>query len=162
MSDLISRSALIEAITKYKFGAISNDVEREYIKETVLRLISTTPTVEAVPLRNVYRLIAGHSDYHGDDILSALTCVTEGKEVKPIKPLEIVPCSKIQRAIDNIGIIARSTKNADFINGCTACLTEFYRTLESDYGQEIKSKIHFGQKLIPEHKVIISIKKKVE
>ena len=39
-------------------------------------------------LDDVYRVIAGHSDYHGDNILSALTCIAEGKEVKPVKPLE--------------------------------------------------------------------------
>lgn len=41
-----------------------------------------------VSLREVYRLIAGHSNYHGDSILAAFTCVAEGKEVKPIRPLE--------------------------------------------------------------------------
>ena len=41
-----------------------------------------------VYLDDVFRLIAGHSDYHGDNILAALTCVAEGKEVKPIRPLE--------------------------------------------------------------------------
>lgn len=33
--------------------------------------------------------IAGHSDYHGDSILSAIYCMAEGKEIsKPIKPIE--------------------------------------------------------------------------
>lgn len=32
--------------------------------------------------------IAGHSDYHGDNILSALYCAAEGKEIKDITPLE--------------------------------------------------------------------------
>ena len=44
MSDLISRSALIEVLEKYKFGAISNDSEREYIKETVLNFVNKQPT----------------------------------------------------------------------------------------------------------------------
>ena len=43
-NDLISRSALIETLTKYKFGAISNDTEREYIKETVLNFVKDQPT----------------------------------------------------------------------------------------------------------------------
>lgn len=43
-----------------------------------------------VSLHDVYRLIAGHSDYHGDDILSALTCIAEGKEVSPIRPMDVV------------------------------------------------------------------------
>lgn len=44
MSDLISRSALIEIMSKWKFGAISRLDERAYIKETVLELIKAQPT----------------------------------------------------------------------------------------------------------------------
>ena len=40
MSDLISRSELLEEIEKYKFGAISNDAEREYVKETILNFMN--------------------------------------------------------------------------------------------------------------------------
>lgn len=45
----------------------------------------------SVPLNEVYRLIAGHNKYHGDAILSALTCVAEGKTVSPIRPLKYTP-----------------------------------------------------------------------
>ena len=55
---------------------------------TLQSIIDEMPTVKAVPLSEIYRVIAGHSDYHGDSILSALTCIAEGKEVNPIKPLE--------------------------------------------------------------------------
>ena len=41
-----------------------------------------------IPLDEVYRVIAGHSDYHGDNILAALTCIAEGRDVKPVKPLD--------------------------------------------------------------------------
>ena len=41
-----------------------------------------------IHIDDVYRLIAGHSDYHGDSILSAFTCLVEGKDVKPIAPLD--------------------------------------------------------------------------
>lgn len=44
MSDLISRSELLKEIEKYKFGAISNDAEREYIKKTILNFIECQPT----------------------------------------------------------------------------------------------------------------------
>ena len=44
MSDLISRSELLKEIEKYKFGAISNDAEREYIKNTILDFINFQPT----------------------------------------------------------------------------------------------------------------------
>lgn len=87
MSDLISRSALIEELNGYISHTDKRNSEH-YVCKRIKKLIEEAPTVEAVPLRDVYRLIAGHSDYHGDNILSALTCVAEGKEVKPIKPLE--------------------------------------------------------------------------
>ena len=41
-----------------------------------------------IKLTDVYRIIAGHSDYHGDDILAALTCIAEGKEVGPVRPIK--------------------------------------------------------------------------
>ena len=44
MSDLISRSELLKEVKKYKFGAISNDTEREYIKKTILDFIICQPT----------------------------------------------------------------------------------------------------------------------
>ena len=48
MSDLISRSALLKEIEKYKFGAISNDAEREYIKKTIFDFINFQPTAYSV------------------------------------------------------------------------------------------------------------------
>ena len=48
MSDLISRSELLKEIEKYKFGAISNDAEREYIKNTILDFIIEQPTAYSV------------------------------------------------------------------------------------------------------------------
>lgn len=40
-------------------------------------------------IEDVFRLVAGHSIYSGDSILSAFTCLSEGKDVKTIKPLDI-------------------------------------------------------------------------
>lgn len=48
MDDLISRSELLKEIEKYKFGAISNDAEREYIKKTILDFIICQPTAYSV------------------------------------------------------------------------------------------------------------------
>ena len=45
--------------------------------------------MKIIKLSDVYRIIAGHSDYHGDNILSALTCLAEGKEVDNVKPLKV-------------------------------------------------------------------------
>ena len=46
--------------------------------------------MKSVSLSEIYRVIAGHSNYHGDSILAAFTCIAEGKEVYPIKPIETV------------------------------------------------------------------------
>lgn len=106
MSDLTSRSALIKRMNEYVFDAFDCDgIDAENVLEyqqthndnstyiiqgfnDVYELLEEIPTVDAVPLSEIYRVIAGHSNYHGDSILSALTCIAEGKEVKPIKPLE--------------------------------------------------------------------------
>ena len=34
----------------------------------------------------LFSKIAGHSDYHGDSILTAITCVKEGKEIESVIP----------------------------------------------------------------------------
>ncbi len=65
----------------------------------VIELVEDQPTADVVHIDEVFRLIAGHSNYHGDDILAALKCVTEGKEVNPVKPLsadvvEVVRCGE--------------------------------------------------------------------
>lgn len=48
MSDLISRIELLKEIEKYKFGAISNNAEREYVKTTILNFIECQPTAYSV------------------------------------------------------------------------------------------------------------------
>lgn len=49
------------------------------------------PTAKVVSLHDIYRVIAGHSYYHGDRILAALTCIAEGKEVNPVRPADVAP-----------------------------------------------------------------------
>jgi hypothetical protein len=50
------------------------------------------------------RRIAGHSDYHGDDILSAIYCMAEGKHSdEPIKPLKKFEENMIQ--VNNLSVI---------------------------------------------------------
>lgn len=53
--------------------------------------IADMPGAKAVSLHDIYRVIAGHSYYHGDRILAALTCITEGKEVNPVRPADVAP-----------------------------------------------------------------------
>lgn len=49
------------------------------------------PGTKAVSLHDIYRVISGHSYYHGDRILAALTCIAEGKEVNPVRPADVAP-----------------------------------------------------------------------
>lgn len=64
MSDLISRKALIGILTKYKFGAIKSESEREYTKETVLNFVKEQSTVEAVPVvYGEWKNMAEHNDH---------------------------------------------------------------------------------------------------
>lgn len=44
MSDLISKSELLKKIEKYKFSAISNDAEREFIRNTIIKTVQEQPT----------------------------------------------------------------------------------------------------------------------
>lgn len=85
-----------------------------------------------------------------DDVLAYIERVYssglgKGKALKYIskyidntQTVEAVPTSTIQRAIDNIGCVARSTTNADFINGCTASLIELDRALKTNCGADMR------------------------
>ena len=65
-------------------------------------LMENAPTVKAVPVDEILRVIAGHSNYHGDNILSALICIAEGKKVNPVRPLEKVDAVEASR-LGNLG-----------------------------------------------------------
>ncbi len=70
-----------------------------------LQSISDMPGANAVSLHDIYRVIAGHSYYHGDRILAALTCIAEGKEVNPVRPADVAPVIHAQWIDDGSGII---------------------------------------------------------
>lgn len=63
-------------------------IEYAYAAE---QLLDEIPAAEAVSLHDIYRVIAGHSYYHGDRILAALSCIVEGKEVNPVRPADVAP-----------------------------------------------------------------------
>lgn len=50
-----------------------------------------------IHIDEIYQRIAGHSDYHGDAILAAFTCLAEGKEIGQVRPLDFAdrPNNKI-------------------------------------------------------------------
>lgn len=85
--------------------------------EGLQKLPPVTPKEKAegyIHIDDIYRLIAGHSNYHGDNILSALTCIAEGKNViKPITPLD----SEVEN--DNKIIHCKDCKYRDYWGDCT-------------------------------------------
>lgn len=56
--------------------------------DMAIKALSADRPKNMIHIDDAYRLIAGHSDYHGDSILSAFTCLVEGKDVKSIAPLD--------------------------------------------------------------------------
>lgn len=92
-SDTISRQDAIDAADRADyFGLAVEDVKK--VTDEVVKEIKKLPSAEPkrngwVHIDDVYRLISGHSNYHGDNILATLTCLAEGKEVlNPIDVLE--------------------------------------------------------------------------
>lgn len=81
MNDLISRQALC----KYAL----NQKDKSITPNEIMRFPSANRPKGYIHIDDIYQRIAGHSNYHGDAILAAFTCLTEGKEVKPVKPLNI-------------------------------------------------------------------------
>ena len=90
ISDTISRKAAIDAVSRgcWEFRGIFAECEKN-----LNELPSVQPEQNGwVHIDDIYRLISGHSNYHGDNILAALTCLAEGKEVlKPIIVLDAQP-----------------------------------------------------------------------
>ena len=88
MSDLISRSELLKEIEKYKFGAISNNAEREYVKTTILNFIECQPTaydtdnvVEELEADSSVKLYgSGNSDNYLIPVKKAIEIVQEVAE----------------------------------------------------------------------------------
>lgn len=87
MSDLISRQDAVEGAKElFACADIGND------ECDITYMLENPPSADRpknmIHIDEVYRLIAGHSNYHGDSILAAFTCLVEGKDVKPIAPLD--------------------------------------------------------------------------
>lgn len=85
MAKYIDREVAIAKLTDLEV------IEPNVTIADVKRLLADMPGAKAVSLRDIYRVIAGHSYYHGDGILAALTCITEGKEVNPVRPADVDP-----------------------------------------------------------------------
>ena len=97
-----------------------------------------------IHIDDVYRLIAGHSNYHGDSILSALTCIAEGKNVtKPITPLDKEDCS-----FEKMPSVAPKKKTGHWVKTpkavmgegymwyCDKCEHQVYQDSSRDYPSE--------------------------
>lgn len=66
-------------------------------KSVLKKIIRSAPVADVEPaprgvsLHDIYRVVAGHSYYYGGDILAALTCIAEGKNVNPVHPADAEP-----------------------------------------------------------------------
>lgn len=74
MSRLIDADALIEVIKKYKFGAISNESEREYTREIMLCFVNGSSTAYDVDkvVAELEELPNREADYyyaHSNDVI---------------------------------------------------------------------------------------------
>ena len=85
MAEYIEKNAAIARLTRLEV----TDANATMVDAK--RVLADMPCAEAVSLHDIYRVIAGHSYYHGDRILSALTCMVEGKEVNPVCPTDMAP-----------------------------------------------------------------------
>ena len=63
--------------------------ENENIKSEIERLKSELSNTRRKALLEASSKFAGHSNYHGDDILEKLTCMAEGQEVGKARPLDM-------------------------------------------------------------------------
>lgn len=85
MAEYIEREAAIAKLTDLDI------IEPNATMTDAKRLLADMPGAKAVSLHDIYRVIAGHSYYHGDRILAALSCIAEGKEVNPVRSADVVP-----------------------------------------------------------------------
>ena len=82
--------------------------EKTFISKILTTVANGTPLSKGserlINADELARRIAGHSDYHGDDILSAIYCMAEGKHSdESIKPLKKFEESMIQ--VNNLSVI---------------------------------------------------------
>lgn len=100
MDEYIKRETAIAKLTELEV------TEPNATMADAKRVLADMPCAEAVSLHDIYRVIAGHSYYHGDRILAALTCIAEGKEVNPVLPTDLVPvvrCKGCKHSWEDIG-----------------------------------------------------------
>ena len=88
MAEYIEREAYRDRLVDLESWC--QDMRKPGLKQA-LDMLNEEPAAEAVSLHDIYRVIAGHSYYHGDAILAALSCIVEGKEVNPVRPVDVAP-----------------------------------------------------------------------
>lgn len=81
----MSNEEIIDTLKGLVFGSFDRTTSKE--REAVDMVIKELEQNNTIHIKDVFRLIAGHSDYHGDDILSAFQCLAEGKDVEAIRTL---------------------------------------------------------------------------
>lgn len=124
MAEYITKESAIEVfeqgdadvIEEYGDGSYNFGFSRENIKNS----INTIPTAKAVSLHDIYRVISGHSYYHGDSILAALSCIVEEKEVNPIRPADVAP------VVHGKWILEREPNGKPYCFHCSVCDSDYH------------------------------------
>lgn len=92
MARAIDADALKKELAPYEENDFSQQID------VILKIVDAQPTLtppnepRIINADKLAKRIAGHSNYHGDSILSAIYCAAEGKENNaPIRPIENQP-----------------------------------------------------------------------
>ena len=88
MDEYIKRETAIAKLTELEV------TEPNATMADAKRVLADMPCAKAVSLHDIFRVIAGHSYYHGDRILAALGCIAERKEVNPVIPTNLIPVKR--------------------------------------------------------------------
>lgn len=130
---------------------VTNSVHMEDLKAITDVLKAKSKNIKfpkVIIADEIFRKFAGHSDYHGDTILSIINCMAEGKEVQSAQPLDTdeIKLKAIKWAFEKIrekinrfhylgmfGPIGSKVKYAMCVEDCD--LNEIEKYFEGVYGK---------------------------
>ena len=96
MPEYINKENLIASVVNTVSGATETTHDfltgSAYRQNEIIDIIKEQPAADVVEVKKfadeLCSKFAGHSDYHGDTILSTIRCIAEGKKVGNARPLE--------------------------------------------------------------------------
>lgn len=119
MTECIERRTAISKLTALEV------IEPSATMTDAKRVLADMPAAKAVSLHDIYRVIAGHSYYHGDRILAALSCIAEGKEVNPVRPADVAPMVRCKDC--------QNCQGMHGVSGILLCMNHLGTVLPDDF-----------------------------